>query len=155
MAGNWNPILLGQQPIYVAQSGGPSGPRKTNQSGPVFKVEETKEASTLEKFEVSIKEFQESLKDLAPLHKEEIRTIHEAVRIWAEKEVAAGRKADKLATFTGRVMEYCNGALESIERSDPDLVRRKAEFEVLNKVFYKGAALIDAYHAYVKDKSLP
>ena len=153
MAGNWNP-LLGGSPLYLAQTTGPRKPPATTQSGPVFKVEDP-EPNTLEKFEVSIKEFQESLKDLTPIQKQDIRQIHEEVRVWHEKEIAAGRKADKLATFTGRVMEYCNKALESIENSDPHLTRRKAEFDVLNKIFYKGEALINAYHAYVKDKSMP
>jgi len=141
----------------VAQTPTPPA-AKNKQAGPVFQLETVKAPTgpnTLDKFEVTIKEFQESLTRLPPVHKAEIRTIHEAVKLWADKEQAAGKKVDRLSSFVGRVCEYTNGQLDSIEKTDPNLLRRKEEHVLLNDVFYRGSALIDAYHAYVKDKTLP
>lgn len=148
MAISWKPGLG----VYLAQQAPPPSAQKPKQVGPVFQLEPPA-PTTLQKFEGSIKEFQESLTQLSSVHKAEIRTIHEAVKVWAEQ--ASGKKVDRLSTFVGRVCEYCNGQLESIEKTDPDLLRRREEHKQLNDVFYRGAALIDAYHAYVKDKTLP
>lgn len=146
----WGPIntsllsVLGQAP-RPAPTGGPPGQ---------FKVEAAdKPKDTRAAFDTASRDFGEALKNLPPQYKAEVRTIHQAVKQWASKEEAAGRKADRLSTFVNRVMDYTHQALMKVEDSDPDLLRRKDEHERLDKVFREGATLIDAYHAYVKDKA--
>jgi hypothetical protein len=143
-------------PALYAQAPARPGPAAPGQSGPVFQLNETTPSqSTLKTFEKSIKEFQTSLSGLAPSDKKEVRTIYESVRVFADQQQAAGKKVDRLLTFTGRICEYCNKQLGGIEKTDPDLLRRKPEHEVLNDVFYKGKALIESYDAYVHDKNAP
>lgn len=152
-----DPYLSHRTPLLAqAQGQGTTAPGRARQTGPVFKIEEPKPASnTLANFETSVKEFQETLAKLPPHHKAEVRTIYEAVKVFAAKETAAGKKVERLSLFVGRVVEYCNGQLENIEKADPDLLRMKQEHQQLNDVFYRGAALINSLHAYVKDKDAP
>ena len=133
-----------------------TAPGRARQTGPVFKIEEPKATTnTLATFENSVKDFQETLAKLPPHHKAEVRTIYEAVKIFAAKEVAAGKKVERLSLFVGRVVEYCDVQLDSIEKVDPGLLRMKQEHQQLNDVFYKGANLVNSLHAYVKDKDAP
>ena len=144
-------------PQLIAQQAPSTPTNTTKQSGAVFQLNETApvQENTLQTFERTIKEFQISLSQLPSEHKKEIRTIYASVTSWADEQQAAKKKVDRLATFTGKVCEYCNGKLTAIEKTDPDLLRRRPEHDLLNDVFYKGAALINAYEAYAKDKTQP
>lgn len=139
-------------PLMAQASSAPAQANQTRQTGPVFKIEEPQQTDSLGAFEKSVKDFQDTLAKLPPHHKAEVKTIYEAVRVTAAKEVAAGKKVERLSMFVGRVVEYCNTQLERIESADPQLLRMKQEHDQLNDTFYRGAGLIDALHAYVKDK---
>ncbi|MGE0488060.1 MAG: hypothetical protein AB7S38_02475 [Vulcanimicrobiota bacterium] len=134
-------ILFGQVP--------PPAPKKTSGE---FKLNDAKPVDTRANFDAATKEFGLALSKLPPEHKARIRAIHKAVESFVADEQKAGRKADRLATFVGRVMEYTNEELEKIEKKDPDLKTMKRQHQELDKAFKEGAELIDAYHAWVKDK---
>ncbi len=155
MAVNFDSVI-GKPPLVVAQEVSSPAAARSGYDNKVFSLGQVESVpSTLEQFQAATKAFGEALRDLPPQHKAEVRVIYKAVGPWVERERAAGRKADKLATFVGRVMEYTNESMESIEETDPHLTKRRQEYEKLNKAFHKGADLIDAYYRYVKDKSIP
>ena len=151
----FDPNLSYLRSPLLAQGSVAPRPTSARQTGPVFQIKEPKQADSLEKFEKSVKEFQETLAQLPSHHKTEVRTIYESVKIVAGKEQAAGKKVERLSMFVGRVVDYCNTQLDRIETADPQLLRMKTEHQQLNDVFYRGAALIDSLHAYVKDKDAP
>ena len=112
-------------------------------------------------FHKAISNFQQQLSKLSPKHKAEIRKIHTQVTQWADKQRAAGQKADKLSTFVGKVMGYADGYLENLEKADPELKQFKAEHKQFQDLFLAGNQVIEAYLAWVrtdykaKDQPLP
>ena len=101
-------------------------------------------------FNRSVSKFQQHLSKLPPKHKAEIRKIHSQVTAWADKERAAGQRADKLSTFVGQVMAYTDKHLANIEKADPDLQQFKAEHKQFQDLFLAGNGVIEAYLAWVR-----
>jgi uncharacterized coiled-coil DUF342 family protein len=112
-------------------------------------------------FHSAVSNFQQHLSKLSPKHKAEIRKIHTQVTQWANKQRAAGNRADKLSTFAGKVMSYADGYLEKLEKADPELKQFKVEHKQFQDLFLAGNQLIEAYLAWVrtdhkaKDQPLP
>jgi hypothetical protein len=106
-------------------------------------------------FNKAVKTFEEALSKLPDKHKAEIAKIHAETDSWADKERASGKKADKLATFVGKVMTYLHQKLLVIEKTDPQLTKMKEEHRQLQKVFLQGDDVINAYLAWVKNKNDP
>jgi hypothetical protein len=101
-------------------------------------------------FNKAVSNFQQHLAKLPPAHKAEIRKIHTQVTDWADKQRAAGQRADKLSTFVGKVMAYTDKHLENIEKADPDLRQFKAEHKQFQDLFLAGNGVIEAYLAWVR-----
>lgn len=106
-------------------------------------------------FNNAVKIFDEGLAKLPPQHKAAVDKIHNEVDTWVEKERSAGKKADKLATFVGKVMTYLHERLLDIEKHDPQLKRLKNEHRQLQKLFLQGDDVINAYLTWVKVKNDP
>lgn len=119
------------------------------------KAPETKVSKEQEAFNKAVKTFEDALAKLPSNHKAEIAKLHTQVESWADKERAAGKKADKLATFVGKVMTYLHQRLLVIEKADPQLNRLKDEHRQLQKVFLQGDDVINAYLAWAKNKNDP
>ncbi len=119
------------------------------------KTPEKKISKEHEAFNKAVKTFEESLAKLPANHKAEIAKLHDEVDLWADKERASGKKADKLATFVGKVMTYLHQRLLTIEKNDPQLTRLKDEHRQLQKLFLEGDKVINAYLAWVKNKKDP
>lgn len=118
-----------------------------NAASDKIKIPKTQEA-----FEKAVKVFQEGLAKLPDNHKQEISKLHGEVELWADNEHSSGKKADKLATFVGKVMTYLHQRLLVIETTDPQLTKLKSEHRQLQKLFLQGDDVINAYLAWVKDK---
>jgi hypothetical protein len=106
-------------------------------------------------FNQAVKTFEEALSKLPAKDKAEINKLHSETEAWADKERASGKKADKLATFVGKVMTYLHQRLLVIEKTDPQLTRLKEEHRQLQKTFLQGDDVINAYLAWVKNKNDP
>ncbi len=106
-------------------------------------------------FDKAVKTFEEGLRKLPAKDRTEIAKLHAETDAWAEKERASGKKADKLATFVGKVMTYLHQRLLVIEKTDPQLTKMKEEHRQLQKTFLQGDDVIKAYLAWVKNKSDP
>ena len=100
-------------------------------------------------FNEKVKAFQAHLSQLSPEHKAKIREMHGEVSSWADKSRKAGKKADKLSTFVGKVMTYADSHLKNIEKADPKLLRFKQEHKQFHDLFTAGSDVIDAYLAWV------
>lgn len=101
-------------------------------------------------FHRSVSKFQQQLSKLPPKHKAEIRKIHSQVTGWADKQRKSGMRADKLSTFCGKVMAYCDKHLENIEKADPDLRQFKAEHKQFQDLFLAGNEVIESYLAWIR-----
>lgn len=119
------------------------------------KTSEKKISKEHEAFNKAVKTFEESLAKLPANHKAEVAKLHQEVDAWADKERSNGKKADKLATFVGKVMTYLHQRLLVIEKNDPQLTRLKDEHRQLQKLFLEGDKVINAYLAWVKNKKDP
>jgi hypothetical protein len=106
-------------------------------------------------FDKAVKTFEEALEKLPAKDKAEIAKLHNETDAWADKERASGKKADKLATFVGKVMTYLHQRLLVIEKTDPQLNKLKEEHRQLQKIFLQGDDVINAYLAWVKNKNDP
>lgn len=106
-------------------------------------------------FDKAVKTFEEALAKLPARDKAEISKLHDETDAWADRERATGKKADKLATFVGKVMTYLHQRLLVIEKTDPQLNKLKEEHRQLQKTFLQGDDVINAYLAWVKNKSDP
>jgi hypothetical protein len=106
-------------------------------------------------FHSSVSNFQQHLAKLPPKHKAEIRKIHTQVTQWADKQRAAGQRADKLSTFVGKVMAYADKHLENIEKADPELKQFKAQHKQFQDLFLAGNKVIEAYLAWVRTDYKP
>lgn len=106
-------------------------------------------------FSKAVKTFQEGLSKLPSNHKAELLKFHGQIEAWVDGERAAGKKADKLASFVGKVMTYLHQRLLVIETEDPKLEKMKAEHRQLQKLFLQGDDVINAYLAWVKNKKDP
>lgn len=116
---------------------------------------EAKISKEQEAFNKAVKTFEDALAKLPAKDKEEIRRLHEETEAWADKQHASGKKADKLATFVGKVMTYLHQRLLVIEKNDPQLTKLKEEHRQLQKTFLQGDDVINAYLAWVKNKNDP
>jgi hypothetical protein len=123
---------------------------KTPDKGGESKISKEQEA-----FNKAVKTFEDGLAKLPDKHKAEIAKLHDQTDAWADKERASGKKADKLATFVGKVMTYLHQRLLVIEKTDPQLTRMKDEHRQLQKLFLQGDDVINAYLAWVKNKHDP
>lgn len=101
-------------------------------------------------FHRSVSDFQQKLAKLPPKHKAQIRKIHQQVTGWADQERKKGLRADKLSTFCGKVMAYCDKHLENIEKADPELKQFKAEHKQFQDLFLAGNQVIESYLLWVK-----
>lgn len=108
-----------------------------------------------EAFQKAVKTFEEALSKLPAKDKTEIARLHSETEAWVDKERASGKKADKLATFVGKVMTYLHQRLLVIEKTDPQLTKLKEEHRQLQKTFLQGDDVINAYLAWVKNKNDP
>ncbi len=106
-------------------------------------------------FNNAVKTFEDGLAKLPPQHKAAVDKIHGEVDTWVEKERSAGKKADKLATFVGKVMTYLHERLLEVEKHDPQLKRLKKEHRQLQKLFLQGDDVINAYLTWVNVKNDP
>lgn len=124
---------------------------------PFFLAKETASKPLPEEqaFHKSVQDFQLKLSKLPPKHKAEIRKLHGEVVDWADKQRAAGQRADKLATFVGKVMGYCDKHLDNIEKADPELQQFKAEHKQFQDLFMSGSSVIDSYLAWVRTDYKP
>lgn len=116
---------------------------------------DTKISKEHEAFNKAVKAFEEGLVKLPAQDKTEIAKLHAETESWVDKERAAGKKADKLATFVGKVMTYLHHRLLVIEKNDPQLKTQKDEHRQLQKMFLQGDDVINAYLAWVKNKNDP
>ena len=107
-------------------------------------------ASEEQAFNKAVSKFQQHLAKLPPKHKEEVRKIHAQVTGWADKQRAAGQRADKLSTFVGKVMGYCDKHLGNIEKADPELKQFKTEHKQFQDLFLAGNDVIESYLAWVR-----
>ena len=101
-------------------------------------------------FHRSVSEFQQKPSKLPPKHKAQIRKIHQQVTGWADQERKKGLRADKLSTFCGKVMAYCDKHLENIEKADPELKQFKEEHKQFQDLFLAGNQVIESYLLWVK-----
>ena len=108
-----------------------------------------------EAFNKAVKVFEEALSKLPAKDKTAIAKLHTETETFVDKERASGKKADKLATFVGKVMTYLHQRLLVIEKTDPQLTKLKEEHRQLQKVFLQGDDVINAYLAWVKNKNDP
>ncbi len=106
-------------------------------------------------FNKAVKTFEEALGKLPAQDKAEIAKMHSETDAWVDRERASGKKADKLATFVGKVMTYLHQRLLKIEKDDPQLTKLKEEHRQLQKTFLQGDDVINAYLAWVKNKNDP
>lgn len=116
---------------------------------------ESKISKEHEAFNKAVKAFEEALAKLPAKDKTEILRLHSETEAWVDKERASGKKADKLATFVGKVMTYLHQRLLVIEKDDPQLTKQKEEHRQLQKTFLQGDDVINAYLAWVKNKNDP
>lgn len=141
------PWYAQEAPFWVSQT--TSVQDKSKDSG-AAKISKEHDA-----FNKAVKTFEESLSKLPAKDKTEIAKLHAETEAWVDKERASGKKADKLATFVGKVMTYLHQRLLVIEKTDPQLTKLKEEHRQLQKVFLQGDDVINAYLAWVKNKNDP
>ena len=119
------------------------------------KTDQKKMSKEQEKFNETVKVFEKALGTLSEKDKAEVAKMHSETEAWVDKERASGKKADKLATFVGKVMTYLHQRLLVIEKTDPQLTKMKEEHRKLQKIFLQGDDVINAYLAWVKNKNDP
>lgn len=137
-------------PIYAP------APQWVSQAPFVLANEKQAQGSVEEKaFHQAVSKFQQRLSKLSPQHKAEIRKLHTEVVNWADKQRAAGMRADKLATFVEQVMGYADKHLQNIERADPKLLALRAEHKQFQDLFLAGNEVIEAYLAWVRTDYKP
>lgn len=106
-------------------------------------------------FNTAVSKFQQQLAKLPPKHKAEIKKIHAEVTKWADEQRAAGRRADKLSTFVGKVMGYADKHLDNIEKADPELKQLKAEHKQFQDLFLAGNQVIECYLIWIRTDYKP
>lgn len=119
---------------------------------PLLLAKETKPKVSVEEksFNRAVSDFQQQLSKLPPKHKAEVRKIHAQVTSWADKQRAAGQRADKLSTFVAQTMAYCDKHLANLEKADPELRQFKAEHKQFQDLFLAGHLVVEAYLKWVR-----